>query len=77
MRDGRREQVEREDAAHAVPRFFLSFFLTLATTVDLATAGPTALAMSMGVDTPAVPAWEAPSGRVTVMGTAAARAASS
>lgn len=71
------EQQENSGQGHAPSLFSLPATLTLATTVDLATAGPTALAMSMGVDTPAVPAWVDPSGRVTVMGTAAARAASS
>lgn len=51
--------------------------LTFATTVALASEGDTALAMSMGVDTPAVPGWVSPSGKVMAIGTAAARAASS
>jgi hypothetical protein len=43
----------------------------------LASEGDTALAMSMGVDTPAVPGWVSPSGKVMAISTAAARAASS
>lgn len=68
-----RERGARSSQAPLVPRHSL----TLATTVAFARDGDSALAMSMGVDTPAMPGWAFPSGRVTVMGAATALAASS